>query len=82
MPTKRSGQPAEPASTPPDYRAWKARAAAMLERQGISVGVMRERDWRQLFIKGATPEQAVEQVQVHYHNARPTFERTRGGKKR
>jgi hypothetical protein len=30
-----------------------------------------------MFIIGATPEQAVEQVQVAYHNARPAFERMR-----
>jgi hypothetical protein len=45
-----------------DYCAWKAHAAALLERQGIAPGVMRERDWCQLYIRGATPEQAVEQV--------------------
>jgi hypothetical protein len=61
-----------------DYKTWKARAAALLERQGISLGVMRERDWRQLFITGVTPEQAVERTQVHYNNTRPPFERMRG----
>jgi hypothetical protein len=45
---------AKPASTLTDYRAWKARCAALLERQGISAGVMRERDWRQLFIRGVS----------------------------
>jgi hypothetical protein len=33
---------------------WKARAAAMLEHQAAR-GVMRERDWRQLFIRGKAP---------------------------
>jgi hypothetical protein len=47
MPTKRSGQPANPSSTP-----WKARAAALLERQGLSAGIMREKGWRQLYIRG------------------------------
>jgi hypothetical protein len=36
--------------------------------------VARERDLRQMFISGATPEQAVEQVQVAYHNPGPAFE--------
>jgi hypothetical protein len=35
----------------------------------------RERDWRQLFIKGKTPEQAVQQAEVTYYNMRPAFER-------
>ena len=37
----------------------------------------RERDWRQIFITGATPENAVEQVRVHCYNTRPAFERMR-----
>jgi hypothetical protein len=32
-------------------------------------------------INGATPEQAVDQVQVHYYNTRATFKRMRSGKK-
>jgi hypothetical protein len=46
----------------------------MLERQGIPLGVARERDLRKIYIGGATPEQAVEQVQTHYWNTR-SFER-------
>jgi hypothetical protein len=48
MPTKRGGKgsPAKPTTT---YAEWKARCAVLLKRQGISPGVMRERDWRQLF---------------------------------
>jgi hypothetical protein len=53
---------------------WKTHAAALLERQGIPAGVARERDLRQMFITGATPEQAVEQGQVAYRNTRPAFE--------
>jgi hypothetical protein len=60
-----------------DYPRWKARCAALLERQGILSGVMRERQWRQLFITGVTPEQAVERAQLHYNNTRPPFERMR-----
>jgi hypothetical protein len=76
MPTKRSrpGSPATPATT---YSEWRAHAAALLERRGILSGVMRERRWRQLLITGVTPEQAVEQAQVHYNNTRPPFERLR-----
>jgi hypothetical protein len=28
-----------------------------------------------VFIRGVTPERAVEQVRVHYYNTRPAFER-------
>jgi hypothetical protein len=41
-------------SEPADYRRWKTHAAALLDRQGISPGMMRERDCRQLFIKAPT----------------------------
>jgi hypothetical protein len=47
-----------------DYKTWKAHAAALLERQGISPGVAGERDWRHLYINDATPERAVEQVNI------------------
>jgi hypothetical protein len=74
MPTKRSDKPAEPTAT---YVEWKTRCAAMLDRQRISPGVLRERDWRRLYIKGATPEKAVDRAQTHYWNSPPPFERTR-----
>jgi hypothetical protein len=76
MPTRRSskGSSAEPTAI---YAEWKARCVALLERQGILSDVLRERQWRQLFIRGVTPEQAVERAQVHYNNTRPAFERWR-----
>jgi hypothetical protein len=51
-----------PAPDPADYRRWKSSAAALLERQGILSGVMRERQWRRLFVTGATPEDAAERA--------------------
>jgi hypothetical protein len=45
-----------PAPSEPAYRHWKARATALLERQGLSLGVMLERDWRQMNMRGVTPE--------------------------
>jgi hypothetical protein len=51
-------------SEPGDYRRWKTDAEALLVRLGIPAGPWsRERDLRQLFIRGATPEQAAEQIQ-------------------
>jgi hypothetical protein len=66
-------------SAPADYRAWKAHAAALLERQGLPPGVMRERDWRQLYIRGRSPEDAAGQAETAYYNTRPPFERMRKG---
>jgi hypothetical protein len=65
-------------SEPADFRRWKVRAAAMLKRHGIPSGPWaRERDLRW----GATPEKAVEKVQVLYNNTRPAFERIEGKKR-
>jgi hypothetical protein len=56
-------------SEPGDYHRWKAQAAALLERLGVPAGPwLRERDLRQLYISGATPEQAAEHVQTTYWN--------------
>jgi hypothetical protein len=68
--------PAPPASLS-IFRRWKSRAAALLERQGIPAGPWgRERDLRQVDIRAATPEQAVEQVHTQYWNTR-SFQRMR-----
>jgi hypothetical protein len=58
----------------PSYAGWKVAFALELKRQGIPVG-LRERDLRELFIKGRTPEQAVDRAQAYYWNSRPAFER-------
>jgi hypothetical protein len=65
--------PAKPPapSEPADYRRWKSHAAALLERQGILPGVMRERDWRQLYIRGKTAEDAAREAEAAYYNTRP-----------
>jgi hypothetical protein len=75
MPSKRSGTPAEPTAT---YSEWRARCAALLERQGISAGAIPEKLWRVLYVnRRATPEQAAEEARVHYENfiRRPSFAR-------
>jgi hypothetical protein len=62
-------------SEPADYSRWKSRAAALLERQRISAAVMRERDWRQLYIRGGSPKDAAPQAETLYWNTRPPIER-------
>jgi hypothetical protein len=39
--------------------------------------MMRERDWRQLYIRGKAPEDAARQAETLYWNTRPSLERTR-----
>jgi hypothetical protein len=70
VPTKRT-----PVKPKPTYPEWRARCAALLEGQGISA--LREKEWRKLFIQGATPEAAVRHAGTFYHNSRPFLERTR-----
>jgi hypothetical protein len=65
------------ASEPADYRRWKSRAAALLERQGLPLGVMRERDLRQLYMRGKTPEDAAREAETSYWHTRPAFKRMR-----
>jgi hypothetical protein len=76
MPRRRSdkGASAEPS---PTYAEWRARAAALLERQSLLPGVTRERDWRRLYLRGVTPEDAADRAQVAYYNTRPAFDRMR-----
>ena len=76
MPPKRKA-PAAPkrTSAPPaevSYADWKAGAAAEAQRRGVPDGAVRERDWRNLFIRGETPEQAAEYAQRFHHNATVT----------
>jgi hypothetical protein len=66
-----------PAPDPADYRCWKSSAAALLERQGLPLGVMRERDLRQLYIRGKAPEDAAQDAETLYWNSRPPLERLR-----
>jgi hypothetical protein len=72
MPRKTKTKQPLPVST---YAEWRKRVAALLERTGIWAGVPREKRWRDLFIEGATPEQAVGRAEVEHNNARTTFER-------
>jgi hypothetical protein len=38
---------------------------------------LREKEWRKLFIQGATPEDAARHAEVFYYNTHPAFERMR-----
>jgi len=72
---ERCGVPRKPKAPPPtapqgSYAEWRGRAAVVLERRGISAGVMREREWRRLFIAGVTPETAADRAETENHNRR------------
>jgi beta-lactamase class A len=74
MPTKRSGTQ-QPPEAGPSYAEWRAHVAALLVRQSLLLGVMRERDWQRLYKCGVTPEDAADRAQVAYYNTRPAFGR-------
>jgi hypothetical protein len=74
LPDKLSKCQQRPASPP-------TTGTGMLERHGLPLGVMRERDLRKLYIGGATPGQAAEQALAHHGNERPAVERIRGKKR-
>jgi len=69
VPRKPTAKP--PTAPPGSYAEWRERAAAVLERRAILPGVMREREWRRLFIAGATPEEAAARAETENHNRRP-----------
>jgi len=77
MARKPKPKPKQQAAPQGAYGEWKARVAALLERQGISAGVLLERAWRNLFISGETPEQAADRAATEAHNARPSLGRKR-----
>jgi hypothetical protein len=62
-----ASQPTIGNGNPALRRYWNAR--------DFSVGVMRERDWRQLYIKGKPPEEAARQAETQHYNTRPPIER-------
>jgi len=49
----------------------QGRAPALLEHKHILAGVMRERDWRNVFIASATPEEEAARAETENHNRRP-----------
>jgi hypothetical protein len=64
-------------ATQADYRSWRPHATALLERQGLSLGIMRERDLRRLYTRGKSPEDAGREVEAVYWNARVPLARLR-----
>src|SRR5262245_3420398 len=58
---ERRAEPAQPAAS--GYAGWKARALAVLrEQHGIAAPMVREKDWRNAYVSGASPDEAAETI--------------------
>jgi hypothetical protein len=69
-------RPSAAATAPADFATREARALAILcDKHQIAGTLMRHREWRNLFIRGASPEDAAEHVQRLHHNSSRHFER-------
>src|SRR5262245_24375824 len=56
------------------YAEWKRQVATLLQRRGFLAGMLRDRDLRDLFISGATPEKAADRAETNAYNQRTSFE--------
>ncbi len=58
-------------TTPPNYTAWNdAAAAELIERHGIRANV-RERTWRNFYIRKLSPGEAADRTAADYDATRP-----------
>jgi hypothetical protein len=65
LPTKRTTKapPSDRAVEQANYAAWKILAGAdLLQRHDVKPGVIPERLWRKLYIRGMTPQKAADQA--------------------
>jgi ribosomal protein L19E len=84
VPTKRSGKGSKAptraarAAEKVDYAAWKARIAADLAtRRDVRPGVIPDRVWRRLYIRGMTPQDAADEAAGSAYNPRAAADRLR-----
>jgi hypothetical protein len=77
MSKTKSKPPKRPPPKPLTYAEWRQRAGAMVG----APTAMREREWRNRFLLGETPEQAAEAAQRWAYNTGVVFARMNGGKK-
>jgi hypothetical protein len=70
------GKPRESTVARADYRDWKDRAAAELERvHGVKASTIPERVWKKLYMQNMTPQEAAEQAAVSAYTTRPAGDR-------
>jgi dihydropteroate synthase len=80
LPTKRTTKapPSDRAVEQANYAAWKILAGAdLLQRHDVKPGIIPERLWRKLYIRGMTPQKAADQAAVSAYNARSPANRLR-----
>jgi hypothetical protein len=76
--TTTSATPAEP----PTYTAWKAAAALELTRRhGIKKIIVREKQWREAYIRRMTPTEAADRAAADYATSQRPVDRV-GRRKR
>jgi hypothetical protein len=63
--------PSDRASEQADYAAWKIMAGAdLLKRHDVKPGIIPERVWRRLYIRGLSPQKAADQAAVSAYDTR------------
>jgi hypothetical protein len=72
MPSKRTTKaprPSDRAAERADYATWRITAGAdLLQRHDVKPGIIPERLWRKLYIRGMTPQKAADQAVVSANN--------------
>jgi hypothetical protein len=61
-----------------EYAAWKATAAAELERlHEVRAATIPDRVWKRLYVAGLGPQEAAQEAEVHHFNTRSPADRLR-----
>jgi hypothetical protein len=61
-----------------EYAAWKATAAAELERlHEVRAATIPDRVWKRLYVAGLLPQEAAQEAEVHHFNTRSPADRLR-----
>jgi hypothetical protein len=72
------GKPRESTVARTDFRDWKDRAAAELERvHGVKASTIPERVWKKLYVQNMMPPEAAEQAAVSAYTTRPAADRSK-----
>jgi dihydropteroate synthase len=78
LPTKRTTKapPSDRAVEQANYAAWKILAGAdLLQRHDVKPGIIPERLWRKLYIRGMTPQKAADQAAISAYNTQSAADR-------
>jgi hypothetical protein len=76
MPTKQ--RTAKQTAKQADYKAWKwAAAVELVQRHNVRAGIIPERVWRQLYLKGRSPQDAADAAAVSAYSRQAAADRLR-----